>query len=63
MDLLTTDQPDLFFEDTPVGRMFKELWEADDGRVLEKEVRLVGGQQAHVSSLQFTVACGPPAAP
>ena len=33
MDLLTTDQPDLFFEDTPVGRMFKELWEADDAAI------------------------------
>ena len=33
MALLTTDLPDLFFEDTPVGHMFKELWEADDAAV------------------------------
>jgi len=27
---LATNQPDLFFEDTPVGRMKKETWEASD---------------------------------
>ncbi|MGC8794850.1 MAG: creatininase family protein, partial [Bryobacteraceae bacterium] len=27
---LTTNQPDLYFEDTPVGRMKKEIWEADE---------------------------------
>ena len=33
MALLTTNLPDLFFEDTPVGRKFKELWEADDAAI------------------------------
>jgi creatinine amidohydrolase/Fe(II)-dependent formamide hydrolase-like protein len=33
MALLTTSQPDLFFEDTAVGRMFKEVWEADEAAV------------------------------
>ena len=33
MGLLTTNLPDLFFEDTPVGHMFKELWEADDAAI------------------------------
>jgi len=33
MALLSTTQPDLFFEDTPSGRMFKELWEADEATV------------------------------
>ncbi len=27
---LASDQPDLFFEDNPVGRMKKEIWDADD---------------------------------
>lgn len=31
--LLPTDQPDLFFEDNPVGRMKKELWEASDAEI------------------------------
>ena len=31
--LLSTGQPDLFFEDTAVGRLKKEIWEADDGQV------------------------------
>ena len=30
---LPTDQPDLFFEDNPVGRMKKELWEATDEQI------------------------------
>ena len=33
MGLLTTNLPDLFFEDTPVGHMYKELWEADDAAI------------------------------
>jgi len=30
---LSTDQPDLFFEDNPVGRMKKDLWDAGDDRI------------------------------
>jgi len=30
---LTTNQPDLLFEDTAVGRMKKELWEASDTQI------------------------------
>ncbi len=30
---LPTDQPDLFFEDNPVGRMKKEIWEASDAQI------------------------------
>jgi len=30
---LTTDQPDLFFEDNTVGRMKKEVWEASDEEI------------------------------
>lgn len=31
--LLKTDQPDLFFEDNPVGRLKKEIWEAGDEEI------------------------------
>jgi len=31
--LLPTDQPDLFFEDNPVGRLKKEVWEASDAAI------------------------------
>ena len=30
---LSTNQPDLFFEDNPVGRMKKDLWDAGDDRI------------------------------
>ncbi len=30
---LATDQPDLFFEDNPVGRLKKEVWEAGDEQI------------------------------
>lgn len=30
---LATNQPDLFFEDTPVGRMKKQIWEASDQEI------------------------------
>ena len=30
---LSTDQSDLFFEDNPVGRMKKEVWEASDEKI------------------------------
>ena len=30
---LPTDQPDLFFEDNPVGRLKKEIWEASDAEI------------------------------
>ena len=30
---LTTDQPDLVFENTAVGRMKKEIWEADEAQL------------------------------
>ena len=30
---LPTNQPDLFFEDNPVGRMKKEVWEASDAQI------------------------------
>ena len=30
---LATDQPDLFFEDNPVGRMKKEVWDASDEEI------------------------------
>jgi len=33
MKLLPTDQPDLWFEDTAVGRLKKEVWEADDAQI------------------------------
>ncbi len=33
MAVLSTNRPDLFFEDTAVGRMFKELWEADAAQI------------------------------
>ena len=33
LNLLATDQPDLWFEDTAVGRMKKETWEADDAQI------------------------------
>lgn len=32
-NLLPTDQPDLFFEDNPVGRLKKEVWEASDEQI------------------------------
>jgi creatinine amidohydrolase/Fe(II)-dependent formamide hydrolase-like protein len=31
--LLTTDQPDLFFEDNTVGRLKKEVWDASDEEI------------------------------
>ena len=31
--LLPTNQPDLFFEDSPVGHLKKEIWEADDEQI------------------------------
>ncbi|MBC7292814.1 MAG: creatininase family protein, partial [Thermoleophilia bacterium] len=31
--LLSTNVPDLFFEDTPVGRMLKQVWEASDAEI------------------------------
>jgi len=31
--LLSTDQPDLFFEDSAVGRMKKEIWDASDEEI------------------------------
>lgn len=31
--LLPSDQPDLFFEDNPVGRMKKEIWDASDAEI------------------------------
>ena len=31
--LLPTDQPDLFFEDNPVGRLKKEIWDASDEEI------------------------------
>ena len=31
--LLATNQPDLFFEDTAVGRLKKEIWEASDAQI------------------------------
>ena len=31
--LLATKQPDLFFEDDPIGRMKKEIWEASEAEV------------------------------
>ena len=31
--MLATSQPDLFFEDNPVGRMKKEIWEASDEQI------------------------------
>ena len=31
--LLPTDQPDLFFEDNSVGRLKKEVWDADDAGI------------------------------
>jgi creatinine amidohydrolase/Fe(II)-dependent formamide hydrolase-like protein len=33
MSLIPTDQPDLFFEDSPAGRIFKEVWDADEAKV------------------------------
>lgn len=33
VDILKTDRPDLFFEDTAVGRLKKELWEASDAEI------------------------------
>ena len=33
MALLPTNQPDLFFEDSAVGNMFRELWNADDATI------------------------------
>jgi len=32
---LQTDRPDLYFEDNTVGRLKKEIWEADDARIDE----------------------------
>ena len=31
--LLATKQPDLFFEDNAVGRLKKEIWEADEAKL------------------------------
>ncbi|HHJ07035.1 MAG TPA: creatininase family protein, partial [Anaerolineae bacterium] len=31
--LLATNQPDLFFEDDEIGRMKKEIWEADIAKI------------------------------
>jgi 3-dehydro-scyllo-inosose hydrolase len=31
--LLTTNQPDLFFEDNPVGRLKKEIWDSSDDQI------------------------------
>ena len=31
--LLSTSQPDLYFENTAVGRMKKEIWEADEAKL------------------------------
>jgi creatinine amidohydrolase len=31
--LLATDQPDLFFEDNPVGSLKKEVWDADEAQI------------------------------
>ncbi|NIM06227.1 MAG: creatininase family protein, partial [Armatimonadetes bacterium] len=31
--LLPTDQPDLFFEDNPVGRLKKEVWDSTDAQI------------------------------
>lgn len=31
--LLATKQADLFFEDNPVGRLKKEIWEANDQQI------------------------------
>jgi len=33
MGVIATDQPDLFFEDSPIGLMFKELWDADEAAI------------------------------
>jgi creatinine amidohydrolase len=33
MALLSTNRPDLWFEDSQVGRLFKELWEADKEQI------------------------------
>ena len=30
---LPTDQPDLFFEDNPTGRLKKEIWDASDEQI------------------------------
>ena len=30
---LTTNRNDLFFEDTPVGRLKKKIWEASDEEI------------------------------
>jgi creatinine amidohydrolase len=30
---ITTDQPDLFFEDNPTGRLKKEIWDASDDQI------------------------------
>src|ERR1039458_1350990 len=32
-DWLTTDRPDLVFENTAVGRMKKEIWDADEAQL------------------------------
>ena len=32
-ELIATDQPDLFFEDNTVGRLKKEVWDADDEQI------------------------------
>ncbi len=32
-NLLATDQPDLFFEDNPTGRLKKEVWDASDEEI------------------------------
>jgi hypothetical protein len=35
MELLTTNQPDLFFEDNAVGQMLKGVWDASDQQIDE----------------------------
>ncbi len=30
---LSTDQPDLFFEDNPTGRLKKEIWDTSDEQI------------------------------
>ncbi|MHB1344856.1 MAG: 3-dehydro-scyllo-inosose hydrolase [Thermoleophilia bacterium] len=32
-NLISTNYPDLWFEDSPVGRLKKEVWEANDGQI------------------------------
>ena len=51
MGLLTTSQPDLFFEDTQVGRLFKEIWETDEDAV---DAILADGPANVYAAGQFT---------